>query len=51
MILALLIAKLSGYWLGLSVVGFCIVCILLVLTILIQRPQGGGSWKGARAVE
>ena len=33
---------LSGLTLSFLVVGFCVLCILLVLTILIQRPQGGG---------
>ena len=40
--LGLTTLAISPYMLGFSVVGFCIVCILLVLTILIQRPQGGG---------
>lgn len=32
----------SGWLLGLMVTGFAVLCIILVLTILIQRPQGGG---------
>lgn len=32
----------SNWVLGLAVMGFFLVCLLLVLTILIQRPQGGG---------
>ncbi|MEM7756146.1 MAG: preprotein translocase subunit SecG [Planctomycetota bacterium] len=31
------------YWVvSLAVLGFLIVCIVLILTVLIQRPQGGG---------
>lgn len=32
----------SNWVLGLAVMGFFLICLLLVLTILIQRPQGGG---------
>ncbi|MDP1662923.1 MAG: preprotein translocase subunit SecG, partial [Phycisphaerales bacterium] len=32
----------NTFGLGLGVVGFAAVCVLLVLAILIQKPQGGG---------
>lgn len=31
-----------GYAVGAGVVGFLFICVLLILTVLIQRPQGGG---------
>lgn len=32
----------SSVGVGAAVVGFLFICILLILTVLIQRPQGGG---------
>lgn len=32
----------SGLTVQLLVVGFLVICVLMVLTVLIQRPQGGG---------
>ncbi len=32
-----------AYWVvSLLVLGFVVVCVVLILTVLIQRPQGGG---------
>lgn len=36
------LGQLPGWALGLMLVGFTVVCVLLVLTVLIQRSQGGG---------
>lgn len=38
----LILAEIPGWLLGLMIVGFIIVCVMLVLTVLIQRSQGGG---------
>ncbi len=38
----LTLLAMSGWALGLSVMGFFLVCLILILTVLIQRPQGGG---------
>jgi len=32
----------SGLTVQLLVVGFLVICVLMILTVLIQRPQGGG---------
>lgn len=37
-----MLLALSGWLLGLSVMGFFLVCLILILTVLIQKPQGGG---------
>lgn len=36
------LSQLPGWSIGLMVVGFLFICVILVLTVLIQRPQGGG---------
>jgi preprotein translocase subunit SecG len=36
------LSQLPAWSIGLMIVGFLLVCVLLVLTVLIQRPQGGG---------
>jgi preprotein translocase subunit SecG len=38
----LTLAQLSGVVIGLLVVGFFFLCLILILTVLIQKPQGGG---------
>lgn len=38
----LTLAQLSGLVIGLMVVGFFFLCLILILTVLIQKPQGGG---------
>src|SRR5882724_843904 len=40
--MALLAMTWNPYLIGLVTVLFLAVCVLLVLTVLIQRPQGGG---------
>lgn len=37
-----MLLAMSGWLLGLSVMGFFLVCLILILTVLIQKPQGGG---------
>lgn len=32
----------SGLWLNLGMLAFFIVCVLLILAVLVQKPQGGG---------
>ncbi len=38
----LTLAQLSGVVIGLLVVGFFFLCLIMILTVLIQKPQGGG---------
>ena len=38
----LTLAQLSGVVIGLMVVGFFFLCLVMILTVLIQKPQGGG---------
>lgn len=38
----MLLAQIAPWVVQLLVVGFLFICVLMVLTILIQRPQGGG---------
>lgn len=38
----LLLAMLTGVWFNVAVLLFLIVCFILVLTVMIQKPQGGG---------
>jgi len=42
MVTSVLTLSLATWAVGLATVGFLFVCLLLVLIILIQRPQGGG---------
>lgn len=32
----------SGLWLNLGMLAFFVVCVLLILAVLVQKPQGGG---------
>ena len=38
----LLLAMLTGVWFNIAVLLFLLVCFVLVLTVMIQKPQGGG---------
>ena len=38
----LVLGAMPGWAIGVLVAGFLLMCVLLVLTVLIQRPQGGG---------
>jgi preprotein translocase subunit SecG len=38
----LTLAQLSGLVIGLMIVGFFFLCLVMILTVLIQKPQGGG---------
>jgi preprotein translocase subunit SecG len=39
---AVLAFQLGNIWVGLAVAGFLFVCLIMILTVLIQKPQGGG---------
>jgi preprotein translocase subunit SecG len=38
----MLVLGLNGFLTGLLIIAFLFICILLILTVLIQRPSGGG---------
>ena len=38
----IVVAEIPGFVIGLAVVGFIIVSLMMMLVVLIQRPQGGG---------
>ncbi len=42
MVTSVLTLGLAPWMVGLATVGFLLICLLLVLIVLIQRPQGGG---------
>lgn len=34
--------SMGNIWMGFAIVGFLVVCVVLMLAVLIQKPQGGG---------
>lgn len=38
----IVLAEIPGFVIGLAVVGFIIVSLMMMLVVLIQKPQGGG---------
>jgi preprotein translocase subunit SecG len=40
--MTLILAELPQFAINLMVVGFLLVCLIMILTVLIQKPQGGG---------